>query len=133
MIEVTMNEKTTYRIFISIIICMFVLLAGTVIYGIACTGKLDTARAANDQLTEQLSYASDTNRRLTETVGNCRFIVTELENATGRNIGTIREAIEIIEETREAVGALEVELGIWDSDSIYDRIDSGLAGELKIK
>lgn len=119
-----MNEKTTYRIFISIIICLFVLLAGTVIYGVTCTRKLDTARAANDRLTEQLSYASDTNRRLTETVGNCRFIVTELGNATGRNVGTIREAIEIIEETREAVGALEVELGLWDSDSIYGRIDN---------
>ena len=128
-----MNEKTTYRIFISIIICMFVLLAGTVIYGIVCTGKLDTARAANDRLTEQLYYAADTNRRLTETVGNCRFIVTELENATGRNIGTIREAIEIIEETREAVGALERELASWSPDSIYDRIDSWLAGELEIK
>lgn len=133
MIEVTMNEKTAYRIFISIIICLFVLLAGTVIYGVTCTRKLDTARATNDRLTEQLSYAADTSRRLTETVGNCRFIITELENATGRNIGTIREAIEIIEETREAVGALEVELGIWDSDSVYDRIDSWLAGELKMK
>ena len=121
-----MNEKTTYRIFISIIICLFVLLAGTVVYGVTCTRKLDTVRAANDRLTEQLSYASDTNRRLTETVGNCRFIVTELGNATGRNVGTIREAIEIIEETREAVGALEVQLGLWDSDSIYDRIDSWL-------
>ena len=126
MIEVTMNEKTTYRIFISIIICLFVLLAGTVVYGVTCTRKLDTVRAANDRLTEQLSYASDTNRRLTETVGNCRFIVTELGNASGRNVGTIREAIEIIEETREAVGALEVELGLWDSDSIYGRIDSWL-------
>lgn len=121
-----MNEKTTYRIFISIIICLFVLLAGTVVYGVTCTRKLDTVRAANDRLTEQLSYASDTNRRLTETVGNCRFIVTELGNATGRNVGTIREAIEIIEETREAVGALEVQLGLWDSDSIYGRIDSWL-------
>ena len=121
-----MNEKTTYRIFISIIICLFVLLAGTVVYGVTCTRKLDTTRAANDRLTEQLSYASDTNRRLTETVGNCRFIVTELGNATGRNVGTIREAIEIIEETREAVGALEVQLGLWDSDSIYGRIDSWL-------
>ena len=121
-----MNEKTTYRIFISIIICMFVLLAGTVIYGVVCTRKLDTARATNDRLTEQLAFAADTNRRLTETVGNCRFIVTELGNATGRNVGTIREAIEIIEETREAVGALEVQLGLWDSDSVYGRIDSWL-------
>ena len=133
MIEVTMNEKNTYRIFISIIICMFVLLAGTVIYGIVCTEKLDTARAANDRLTEQLSYASDTNRRLTETVEQCKFIVTELGDSTERNIGTIREAIEIIEETREAVGALERELASWSPDDIYNRIDSWLAGELKIK
>lgn len=126
-------EKTMYRIFISIIICLFVLLFGTTIYGITCTRKLDKIGTDYDRLTERLTYAADTNRRLTETVEQCRFIVTELGNATGRNIGTIREAIEIIEETREAVGALEVELELWDSDSIYDGIDSWLADELKIK
>ena len=128
-----MNDKTIYRIFICIIICLFVLLFGTTVYGVTCTGKLDKLGTDYDQLTERLTYAADTNRRLTETVEQCQFIVTELGNATERNIGTVREAIEIIEETREAVGALEAELGLWDSDSIYERIDSWLSDELEMK
>jgi len=125
-----MYEKNN-RIFIYIIILLAVLLFGTTVYGIYCTNKLDQAGRLNDQLTERLSDATDTNRRLTETVEQCQFIVTELGSTTNRSIGTVREAIEVIEETREAVGALEVELGIWDSDSVYDRIDSWLDSELK--
>ena len=124
-----MYEKKN-RIFIYIIVLLAVLLFGTTVYGIYCTNKLDQAGRLNDQLTERLSAATDTNRRLAETVEQCQFIVTELGNTTDRNIGTVREAIEAIEETREAVGALEVELGIWDSDSVYDRIDSWLDSEL---
>jgi len=126
-----MKHEKKNRIFIYIIVLLAVLLFGTTVYGIYCTNKLDAARATNDQLTERLSDATDTNRRLTETVEQCQFIVTELGSTTDRSIGTVREAIEIIEETREAVGALEVELGIWDSDSVYDRIDSWLDSELK--
>ena len=124
-----MYEKKN-RIFIYIIILLAVLLFGTTVYGIYCTNKLDQAGRLNDQLTERLSAATDTNRRLAETVEQCQFIVTELGSTTDRSIGTVREAIEVIEETREAVGALEVELGIWDSDSVYDRIDSWLDSEL---
>jgi flagellar basal body-associated protein FliL len=126
-----MKYEKKNRIFIYIIILLAVLLFGTTVYGIYCTNKLDAARATNDQLTERLSDATDTNRRLTETVEQCQFIVTELGSTTDRSIGTVREAIEVIEETREAVGALEVELGIWDSDSVYGRIDSWLSSELK--
>lgn len=125
-----MYEKNN-RIFIYIIILLAVLLFGTTVYGIYCTNKLDQTGRLNDQLTERLSDATDTNRRLAETVEQCQFIVTELGSTTDRSIGTVREAIEVIEETREAVGALEVELGIWDSDSVYDRIDSWLDSELK--
>ena len=124
-----MYEKTN-RIFIYIIVLLAVLLFGTTVYGIYCTNKLDKAGRLNDQLTERLSAATDTNRRLAETVEQCQFIVTELGSTTNRSVGTVREAIEVIEETREAVGALEVELGIWDSDSVYDRIDSWLDSEL---
>ena len=124
-----MYEKKN-RIFIYIIVLLAVLLFGTTVYGIYCTNKLDEVGRLNDQLTERLSDATDTNRRLAETVEQCQFIVTELGSTTDRSIGTVREAIEVIEETREAVGALEVELGIWDSDSVYDRIDSWLDSEL---
>ena len=126
-----MKYEKKNRIFIYIIVLLAVLLFGTTVYGIYCTNKLDEAGRLNDQLTERLSAATDTNRRLAETVEQCQFIVTELGSTTDRNIGTVREAVEVIEETREAVGALEVELGIWDSDSVYDRIDSWLDSELK--
>lgn len=126
-----MKYEKKNRIFIYIIVLLAVLLFGTTVYGIYCTNKLDEAGRLNDQLTERLSAATDTNRRLAETVEQCQFIVTELGNTTDRSIGTVREAVEVIEETREAVGALEVELGIWDSDSVYDRIDSWLDSELK--
>lgn len=123
-----MKYEKKNRIFIYIIILLAVLLFGTTVF---YTNKLDEAGRLNDQLTERLSDATDTNRRLAETVEQCQFIVTELGNTTDRSIGTVREAIDVIEETREAVGALEVELGIWDSDSVYDRIDSWLSDELK--
>ena len=119
-----MKYEKKNRIFIYIIVLLAVLLFGTTVYGIYCTNKLDQAGRLNDQLTERLSAATDTNRRLAETVEQCQFIVTELGSTTDRSIGTVREAVEVIEETREAVGALEVELGIWDSDSVYDRIDN---------
>ena len=126
-----MKYEKKNRIFIYTIILLAVLLFGTTVYGIYCTNKLDEAGRLNDQLTERLSDATDTNRRLTETVEQCQFIVTELGSTTNRSIGTVGEAVEVIEETREAVGALEVELGIWDSDSVYGRIDSWLDSELK--
>lgn len=118
-----MNEKKNV-IYVGIIIFMFTLLLPAGIALFASSKQLDEFRATNDRLTEQLNRATDTNRRLAETVEQCQFIVTELGNTTDRNIGTVREAIEIIEETREAVGALEVALGLWDSDSIYERIDN---------
>lgn len=123
-----MKYEKKNRIFIYIIVLLAVLLFGTTVF---YTNKLDKSGRLVDQLTERLSDATDTNRRLAETVEQCQFIVTELGNTTDRSIGTVREAIDVIEETREAVGALEVELGIWDSDSVYDRIDSWLSDELK--
>ena len=118
-----MNEKKNV-ICIGIIIFMFALLLSASIDLFASSKQLDESRATNDRLTEQLNRATDTNRRLAETVEQCQFIVTELGNTTDRNIGTVREAVEVIEETREAVGALETELGLWDSDSVYERIDN---------
>lgn len=123
-----MNEKKNVIIG-GLLILFFTLFIGASIALFACSKQLDESRATNGRLTEQLDRATDTNRRLTETIGQCQFIVTELGSTTNRNIGTVREAVEIIEETREAVGALEVELGIWDSDSVYNGIDSWLESE----
>ena len=123
-----MNEKKNV-IIIGLLILFFTLFLSASIALFTSSKQLDESRATNDRLTEQLNRATDTNRRLAETVGQCQFIVTELENTTNRNISTVREAIEIIEETREAVGALEAELGLWDSDSVYNGIDNWLESE----
>lgn len=88
--------------------------------------ELDQLRATNDRLTERVIDAENTNRRLAETITDCRGICVNLGESIDRNIGTVSDAIEIIEETREAVGALEVALGLWDSDGYYDWLDSYL-------
>lgn len=88
-------------------------------------------RTTNDGLAEQLDRATSTCNELRGTIANCQSICRDIDELNTRSISTAREAIEIIEETREAVGALEVELGIWDSDSVYGRIDSWLDSELK--
>lgn len=123
-----MYEKKTYCIFTFIIVCLVILLVGTKVY---YSEQLDESGRINDQLTERLSDATDTNRRLAETVERCQFLVTELGDTTDRSIGTVSDAINLIEETREAVGALEAQLGLWDSDSYYDWLDSWLSSELE--
>lgn len=83
-------------------------------------------RAVNDRLTERLSYAEDTNRRFAETIGNCKSICRELDRVSDRSIRTAEDAVEIIEETRYYVASIEMELGLINSDSIYNGIDSWL-------
>lgn len=122
-----MYEKKTC-IFTFIIICLVVLLVGTKVY---YSEQLNESGRLVDQLTERLSDATDTNRRLTETVEQCQFLVTGLKDTTDRSIRTVSDAIGLIEETREAVGALEAQLGLWDSDSYYDWLDSWLSSELE--
>lgn len=112
---------------------LVILACFAVIFGIKGSVQHYNSGRLSDQLRIELNDAADTNRRLTETIEQCKCIITELRTTTETNITTARQAIEVLEETREAVGALEAELGLWDSDSIYDRIDSWLSGELEVK
>jgi len=122
-----MYEKKTF-IFTFIIICLVGLLVGTKVY---YSEQLDESGRLNDQLTERLSDAADTNRRLTETVEQCQYLVTELGNTTDRSIRTVSDAINLIEEIRTQVQGLELELGTWDSDGYYDWLDGWLRSELE--
>lgn len=123
-----MYEKKTYRIFTFIIICLVVLLVGTHLY---YSEQLDESGRLVDQLTERLSDATDTNRRLAETVEQCQFLVTELKDTTDRSIGTVSDAINLIEEIRTQVQSLELELGTWDIDGYYNWLDDWLRSELE--
>lgn len=115
-------QKTNkYRI----IICT--LIATTLLFGylsISSSIKSNKLRAANDGLTEQLDRATSTCNELRGTIANCQSICRDIDELNTRSISTAREAIEIIEETREAVGAMEVALGLFDSDGYYDWLDS---------
>lgn len=123
-----MYEKKTYCIFTFIIICLVILLVGTKIY---YSEQLDESGRIVDQLTERLSDATDTNRRLAETVERCQFLVTELGDTTDRSIRTGSDAINLIEEIRTQVQSLELELGTWDIDGYYDWLDDWLRSELE--
>lgn len=125
-----MKYEEVKNIFIGFItIFFFCLFVGTAILLFSTTRELDTARRLNDGLTERIVQAEDTNRELTKSLGQIRFLCEEFDSSVDRNIRTVREAIEIIEETKYYVQCIEVELGLYDSDSIYDGIDSWLESE----
>ena len=120
-------QKTNkYRIII------YTLIATALLFGylfISSSIKSNQLRATNDRLTEQLDRATNTCNELRGTIANCQSICRDIDELNTRSISTAREAIEIIEETRDAVESIEVELGLWDSDSIYERIDNWLESE----
>ena len=125
-----MKYEEVKNIFIGfIIIFFFCLFVGAAVLLFSNTRELDTARRLNDQLTERVSEAEDTNRELTKSLGQIRFLCREFDNSVNRNVSTVREAIEVLEETRYFVQCIEVECGLWDSDSIYDGMDSWLQNE----
>lgn len=127
-------------------IVIIILMSTSILFGslfFISTKQLDTTRRSNDQLTERLAYSTNTCSKLegqlgkvsTEldgcrrTIEQCRVYCTDIDEISGRSIGTAKDAIEIIEETRYYVACLEMELGVVDTDSIYDRIDSWLESE----
>lgn len=113
------NEKN-YKYIIIICILAFIL----ILSGLTDIFWANKARADNDRLTEQVNRTTDTCTRLTETIGECQSICRQLDESSRRDISDIRDAIEIIEETREAVGAMEEALGLFDSDGYYNWLDS---------
>ena len=115
-------QKSNKHIVAIIVLTVFLFLSGAL--SVYSSVKSNQLRTANDRLTEQLNRTTDTCTRLTETIGECQSICRQLDESSRRDISDIRTAIEIIEETREAVGAMEVALGLFDSDGYYNWLDS---------
>lgn len=120
-----MNEKKSI---IFGIIFLFVLITSGIWVGNS-TRELNQTRRQLDTVRKQLAESTDTNRQLTERIGNCKSIVGELEQTTARDITSVRECIEILEEIRVEIESLEVELGIYSTDDAYNRIDNWLRSE----
>ena len=115
-------QKSNKHIVAIVILTVFLFLSGAL--SVYSSVKSNQLRTANDRLTEQLNRTTDTCTRLTETIGECQSICRQLDELNTRDVSTARDAIEIIEETREAVGAMEVALGLFDSDGYYTWLDS---------
>ena len=107
-----------------VIVVLSVLLLFSGAFSIYSSIKSNQLRAANDRLTEQLNRATNMCNELRGTIEKCQSICRDIDELNTRSISTARDAIEIIEETREAVGTLEVALGLFDSDRYYDWLDS---------
>lgn len=120
--------KKTYKFHIAIIsfvfttLLFFTLFLGSTIKSNNYRRQLDTAR-------EQLTRAEDTNRELTDKIGQCRFIVKDLAESTDRNIEDVRGIIDLVEEVRVQVYNLEMVIDNSSSDDVYSRIDNWLQSE----
>lgn len=116
--EVLKKYEKIFR-YIAIVIITLLLIST----GISTVKSYKLGRLCN-QLRERIADAEDTNRRLTETIGNCQSICGDLEQSVDRNIQTARDAIELIEEIRIQVRSLEMVTGNWNSDDYYNYWDS---------
>ena len=123
------NEETKHAIIGGLLIMFLCLFIGATVLLFSTTRELNKTRRLNDGLTERITTAETTNKKLTKSLRQIRFLCGEFEQSTDRNVTTAREAIELIEETRYYVQCIEVECGLWDSDSIYQRIDDWLQNE----
>lgn len=101
---------------INIVLIIFVVFA--VIFGIKGSVQHYNSGRLSDQLRIELADATDTNRRLTETIGQCKCIITELRTTTETNITTARQAIEVLEELR--VQVQELEACLYGDSAGYD-------------
>lgn len=115
-------KKNNKHIIAIVVLSVFLLFSGAL--SIYSSIKSNQLRAANDRLTEQLDRATDTCNELRGTIAECQSICRDIDELNTRSISTARDAIEIIEETREAVSAMEVALGLFDSDGYYNWLDS---------
>lgn len=127
-------HKTYRYFFIVLILVLTSLLFGALF--IKESIKSNKLGRYNDQLTERFVDSTDTCTRLAGelrecsiTIDQCRSHCNELREISKRDVRTVRDAIDIIEEERYYIECLEVELGLWNTDEYYDWLDNWLSDE----
>lgn len=114
-------------------IIVIVILSVLLLYSIFSTVQYNQTRGQLDTAREQLTTATETNRRLTVQLGQCQFIVSDLAESTNRNITNVRECIELLEEIRTQIGSLEMVFDNRSTDELYSWYDDrvGLPEEMR--
>lgn len=128
-------QKNNKYVIANLIIGLVFLLGVTFSVG-TCSNKVDDTGRQLDIVREQLDRETETNRQLRAELESaqsrleqCQFIVNELGESTGRDITTVRDCIELVEEIRYEVACLSYYVSGGTSDDIYRRIDSWLQSE----
>lgn len=123
-----------------IVLLIFFVLSAACVTFYTNTKQFDDTRTELDGVREQLNAAENTNRELreqfedcTRRVAKCKLILSDFESITNRNISTIRDCIEIVEETRCTIAYLSYYLDGVDTDSYYEWCDDyvGLPEEMR--
>ena len=113
-----------FNIIIAIILLLFICIQ------LRCTKQLVDTRRHLDTVRNELVRATEYNSELGKRLGSIQTNATKLGELTNRNVSTVRECIELVEEIR--VGVKEMEDCIYGgdtSDSYYDWFDSVLRDE----
>ena len=127
-------QKTyKYHIIAGILVAIYILLGSLFV---ASSVQSNKARRQLNDVRRQLATEISTNRSLRDELGSCKsrleqchFILEELGESTDRDIKTVRDCIDIIEETRYYVACLSYYVDGGTSDDIYSRIDNWLETE----
>ena len=77
-----------------------------------------------DEYRAELYTATDENRELRKTIGECQSITESIGELCNRNISSSRQIIEITEELRAKVYELESSLGCFSQSEYYNYWDN---------
>ena len=108
------------NIYIIIAAVLFIILSGN-IYSSVESYKY---RRLCDEYRAELYTATDENRELRKTIGECQSITESIGELCNRNISSSRQIIEITEELRTKVHELENRIGSFSQSEYYEYWDN---------
>lgn len=121
------GEKSNEKVFTVIVLSSMLAIS---IYGRAIsTARTNNLRRQLDSTRELLLQSEDTSRELRGRIECSQEILREIGTTADRDITTVRDCIEIVEQLRCQIEDLENILYSSDTDDVYDRIDNWLESE----
>ena len=113
-----MEHKKNIYIIIAAVLC--IIFSGNICNSI----QSYKYRRLCDQYRTELNRATDENRELGKTIGECQSITESIGELCNRNISSSRQIIELTEELRAKVYELENCLGSFSQSEYYQYWDS---------
>ena len=121
-----MKNERKKNIYIIIAAVLFFIIFSANIYNSVKSYKY---RRLCDEYRAELYTATDENRELRKTIGECQSITESIGELCNRNISSSRQIIELTEELRAKVYELESSLGSFSQSEYYQYWDSYYGSE----